>query len=85
MVQSNHVFTAHNAPSWEAWHHRFGHVGYTGLQKLHDQDLVDGFDVDMQTPKPNCIVCTEGKLAIKPFDKQASHVKEVGQLTYIDL
>ncbi len=85
MVQSDHVFTAHEVPSWEAWHQRFGHIGYTGLQKLYDQNLVNGFDVDTRTPKPDCIVCTEGKLAIKPFDKQASRAKEVGQLTHIDL
>jgi hypothetical protein len=62
-----------------------GHIGYTGLQKLYDQNLVEGFDVDTQTSKPYCIACTEGKLAVKSFNQQASCTKEVGQLTHINL
>jgi hypothetical protein len=58
----------HDAPSWETWHRHFGHVGYTGLQKLRYQNFVDGFDVDTNTQRPDCIVCAEGKLTVKPFD-----------------
>ena len=32
--------------SWETWHKRYGHIGYSGLQKLHDLKMVDGFTVD---------------------------------------
>jgi hypothetical protein len=60
-------------------------VVYTGLQRLHDQNLVDSFNVDTSTPKPDCVAYTEGKLAIKPFEQTATQVKEVGQLTHIDL
>ena len=44
--------------SWEIWHKRFGHISYSGLQKLHDLKLVDGFTVDTRTAKPDCIACT---------------------------
>jgi hypothetical protein len=83
--KTNHTFAAQETPSWETWHRRFGHVGYTGLQKLHELGLADGFDVDTRTPKPDCVACTEGKLTVKPFDKSAMHTKEVGELTHIDL
>jgi len=55
--------------SWETWHKRYGHIGYTGLQKLHDLNLVDGFTVDMRTPKPDCVTCTEAKQTEEPFNK----------------
>jgi hypothetical protein len=29
-------------PSWEIWHQQFGHVRYSGLQKLLDKHLVNG-------------------------------------------
>jgi hypothetical protein len=37
---------AEPAQSWETWHKRFGHISYSGLQKLLDEKLVDGFTVD---------------------------------------
>ena len=56
--------------SWETWHKRYGHVGYSGLQKLLDLNLVDGFMVDNRTPKPDCIACTEAKQMEELFNKQ---------------
>ena len=32
-------------PSWETWHHHFGHISYDGLQKLLQKKLVEGFEV----------------------------------------
>jgi len=72
-------------PSWETWHQRFRHVGYTGLQKLHELGLVNGFDIDTRTLKPDCVACTEGKLTVKPFNKSVTCTKEVSELTHIDL
>ncbi len=71
--------------SWKTWHQRFGHIGYTGLQKLHELGLINSLNVNTRTLKPNCIVCTKGKLTIKPFNKSAMCVKEVSELTHIDL
>jgi hypothetical protein len=81
----DHIFTTQEIPSWETWHRRFGHIGYTGLQKIHELGLVDGFDINVRTPKPDCIACMEGKLTVKLYKKSAMHTKEVGQLTHIDL
>src|SRR6266853_1834365 len=38
-----------NAQSWETWHKRYGHIGYSGLQKLLDNDMVEGLEIDMNT------------------------------------
>ena len=59
--------------SWETWHHRFGHIGYSGLENLLTRGLVDGFDVDTTSPKPDCQACTEAKQSIPSFPKQAEH------------
>jgi GAG-pre-integrase domain len=47
--------------SWEMWHQHFEHVAYSGLSKLLDKKLVDGFHVDKHTPTPDCVACTEAK------------------------
>ena len=31
---------------WETWHKRYGHINYSGLQKLIDLKMDDGFTVD---------------------------------------
>ena len=72
--------------SWETWHRRFGHVSYTGLKKLLDERLLDGFTVDANTPTPDCISCTEAKQSVKPFgEKDDTARKNKGELTHIDL
>jgi hypothetical protein len=73
------------AIDWETWHRRFGHVGYSGLQKLLDHNMVDGFNVDTHTPKPDCVTCTEAKQHVEPFPKSTDRTTEPGELTHIDL
>ena len=71
--------------TWETWHRRFGHVSYTGLGKLHSQNLVDGFILDVGSPKPDCSACTAAKQSIKPFGPTSKRVSEPGELTHADL
>jgi hypothetical protein len=73
------------AIDWETWHRRFGHVGYSGLQKLLDHNMVDGFNVDTRTPKPDCVTCTEAKQHVEPFPKSTDRTTEPGELTHIDI
>lgn len=73
------------AQSWETWHKRFGHIGYSGLQQMLDHDLVDGFSVDTQTPKPDCVTCTEAKQSVEPFGPHSDRKTKPGDLTHIDL
>ena len=32
---SDHAFATQETPSWEAWHKRYGHISYTGLQRMY--------------------------------------------------
>jgi hypothetical protein len=73
------------AIDWETWHRRFGHVAYSGLQKLLDYNMVDGFNVDTRTIKPDCVACTEAKQHVEPFPKSTDRSTEAGELTHIDL
>jgi transposase InsO family protein len=67
------------------WHQRFGHVGYSGLKKLLKGNLVDGFNLDVQTAKPDCVACTEAKQHVEPFPKSVKRRTEPGELTHIDV
>ena len=71
--------------SWETWHKRYRHIGYSGLQKLLDLNLIDGFTVDTRTPKPDCVICTEAKQTVEPFNKTTNCVTSLGELTHMDV
>ena len=71
--------------SWEIWHRRYRHIGYSGLQKLHDLNMVDGFAVDTRTAKLDCIACTEAKQTEELFNKMSNHIMKPGELTHIDV
>src|SRR6202522_3433372 len=71
---------AEPAQSWQTWHKRFGHTSYGRLQYMLDNDLAEGFSIDMRTQKPNCIACTELKQTVEPFGKLAERKTESGEL-----
>ena len=84
--QSHQTFIGNNTlPMWETSHQCFGHVGYTGLQKLLDRKMVDGFIVDKDSPKPNCIACTEAKQHVELFPKSSIRNTKASELMHIDL
>ena len=60
-------------------------MGYTGLQQLFTQRLVDRFDIDVNTAKPDCIECTESKQSTEPFPTHTDHVLYPGELTHMDI
>jgi len=68
MITTPQTFSANElAQSWEPWHKWFGHISYGRLQHMLDNNLVEGFSVDIQTQKPDCVACTESKQTVKPF------------------
>src|ERR1700683_136433 len=84
--ESSQTFTGtESAQSWETWHKRYGHIGYSGLQKLLDNNMVEGLEVDTSTPKPDCVACTEAKQNVEPFPKLTNRNMQTGDLTHIDL
>jgi len=71
--------------TWESWHQCFGHVSYSGLMKLHTQNLVERFTVDMDSPKLDCPACIAVKQSEKPFGPPTKRVSQAGELTHADL
>src|SRR5260221_10460468 len=72
-------------PTWETWHLRFGHISYTCLLLLFLKRLVDGFEVDLTSPKPDCVACTEAKLTVAPHGPSSKRLTKPGELTHVDL
>src|SRR6202040_3746169 len=58
---------------------------YSGLQKLLDNNMVEGLEININTPKPDCVACTEAKQNVKPFPKINNRKTQTGDLTHIDL
>ena len=79
------VFNTEETLNWETWHRRFGHIGYSGIQKLVDLKMVDGLSVDTESAKPDCEICVQAKQSIKPFDGIPDRKSKPGELTHIDL
>ena len=77
------VFLSEGSPeSWETWHRRFGHVSYGGLQTLLEKL---GFTVNTNTPKPDCVACTEVKHTEATYNKHVERLTKPGELTHIDV
>src|SRR5712691_4155566 len=72
-------------PTWETWHLRFGHISYTCLLLLFLTRLADGFDVDLTSPRPDCVACTEAKLTVAPHGPSSKRLTKPGELTHVDL
>src|SRR5216683_586288 len=71
--------------SWNVWHHRFGHIGFSSLCKLSDKQLVTGFTVDCTSQFSDCAACTEAKQSVILFNKGREHNTEPGELTHVDV
>ena len=70
---------------WEILHRCFGHVSYSGLEKLVCLDLIDGICMDQKSPKPDCIPCTEAKLFEALYGPASGVETKVGELTHVNL
>ena len=72
--------------TWADWHRRFGHVGVSGLKRMYAKRLVDGFDVDENSPMPDCEACIQAKQTRAPFLRHAvNRTRNPGELTHTDL
>ena len=60
--------TTGETQDWDTWHRRYGHIGYSGLQKLFDLKMVNGLTVNKDSIKPDCKICIQSKQTVKPFD-----------------
>jgi len=47
--------------------------------------MVEGLKIDTNTPKPDCVACTEAKQHVELFPKITNRNTQTGDLTHIDL
>src|SRR6266851_3239097 len=71
--------------SWDTWHRRFGHIGYSRLKNLLDRWLVSGFDVNRSSPMSDCMACTEDKQSVIPFNKKGDQDTLPGELMHVNV
>ena len=88
---SNACITHHSGSvrtTWADWHKRYGHIGYSGLQRLQREKLVDGMDViDEHAPILDCEACIQAKQTRAPFQQKTGEDKQTipGTLTHSDV
>jgi len=73
--------------TWANWHHQFGHVGISGLQRMLAHNLVDGFHVTTpDSPMNTCDACIQAKQTCASFPKHTEcWARNAGELTHTDL
>jgi len=54
-------------------------------QKVVGQSACDRLQIDMHSPKPDCVACTEAKLSEAPYGPASGHQTKPGELTHMDL
>ena len=52
---------------------------------MKDLNLVQGLNIELESPKPDCITCTEAKQFREPYKKVMRTKREPGELTHIDV
>ena len=71
---------------WSEWHRRFGHIAYSGLQRLNREHLVDGMTIDEHSPMPQCEACIKAKQTRDPFPSTSENRSELaGELIHSDV
>ena len=85
-TESSNNTTINEKKTWKEWHCKFGHVSITGLQKLLAGNLVDDFDIDINSAIGDCDACIQAKHSHAPFPKQAEfRSQKPGELTHTDV
>ena len=73
----------------DLWHRRFGHLSFSGLEKLVAKDLVTGVDVDVKGFKradtPLCEPCVMAKHHRDPFPDSTTVITEKLELVHMDV
>ena len=66
-----HLSTMSSTLSLDIWHQRLGHLNHDYINQLKKKDLVDGLEIDENTPyEKNCESCALGKMHRQPFPKR---------------
>ena len=72
--------------TWTEWHRQLGHISISGLQHLHNKNLVIGMSIEDSTKELECDACIQAKQTRAPLPKMVSHQDHLpGELTHTDV
>lgn len=70
---------------FKKWHSRFGHLNKKDLNKLANNNMVNGLNIKT-IEQFDCMTCAEGKISAKPFHSYSQiNTKETLELVHTDL
>ncbi|KMQ86502.1 rna-dependent dna polymerase [Lasius niger] len=67
------------------WHRRMGHLNFRDLIKCDKNGSVRGMNLKDTTARPNCDVCTHGKMTRPPFSRRLERSTSPLQIVHTDL
>jgi hypothetical protein len=69
------------------WHRRFGHLSYGNLQRMAEDQLVDGLNIEAKAfrSRETCEPCIMAKQAVKPFKGSKERSKRKLDVIHMDV
>lgn len=85
-LKKAHTVRQRPPADWLTWHKQYGHVAITGLKKLYNDKLVEGFNIDQSEPIFECEACIRAKQIRELFPNSSDHHTEKPcELTHSDV
>ena len=85
-AKSSNITPIGQNKTWSNWHCKFGYVSISGLQKLLAGNLVDGFNIVINSAIENCDACKQAKQEHVSFLQQAEfQSQKPGELTHTNV
>ena len=69
----------------DTWHKRFGHLCESSLKSMAAENLVDGFNYDVNSKLKFCVSCAEGKMSRSAFPKKVKKSRDILELVHSDV
>ena len=84
--QANIAIKMKTKYTWAEWHRRLGHIGISGLQHIHNKNLVNGMSIEDSPKELECNACIQAKQTRAPLPKTVSRWDHLsGELTHTDV
>ena len=69
----------------EKWHRTLGHVNFHYLNKLCQDELLEGLPKELESDYIKCAICIESKMTNLPFENNRKRAKEILEVIHTDI
>ena len=84
--QANIAIKIKTKYTWVEWHHRLGHIGISGIQHIHNKNLINGMSIEDSPKELECDACIQAKQTRAPLPKMVSRQDHLpSELTHTDV